>query len=323
MTGTLVLILTCMLGALALGLLMFSCWFTHRVERDVPNIGERLDLGDLRLNVLHIPAGPKADLPPIVFIHGASGNLRDQAGAFRTDLEGRAELLFIDRPGHGYSDRGGPENAYPDGQARCLARAMERLGMDRALIVGHSFGGAIAASFAVLFPEKTLGLLFLAPATHPWPGGVDWHYRLARRPFLGRLFAHLIVPLAGWLKLDAATKAVFAPDDRPADYVATTGPALVLRPKTFRWNAEDISSLHEYVTAFSPRYREIKIPTIILSGTQDPIVLAEIHARGLERDIEHAELIWLEGRGHKPDYIEGKRAIRALERLTLKSEKSK
>lgn len=126
-----------------------------------------IDVGGFRLNSVLVPASDKADLPPLVFIHGASGNLRDQMHAFRSKLEGRATLLFLDRPGHGYSERGGPENAWPDGQANAIAHLMEKRGIDRAIIVAHSFGGAIAASFALEHPEKTAGLLFLAPATHP------------------------------------------------------------------------------------------------------------------------------------------------------------
>ncbi|MGG7516665.1 alpha/beta fold hydrolase [Allorhizobium undicola] len=299
----------------AAGLWLHSRLFTRLIEKRYPNTGRLIDLGHLKLNVLHVAAGPNPDLPPIVFIHGASGNLRDQAGAFLEPLRGRAELLFIDRPGHGYSERGGPQNATPDGQAKALADAMDRLGIAQAIIVGHSFGGAIAASFALYHPEKTRGLLFLAPATHPWPTGVDWHYRLAVRPVLGWLFSHLIVPLAGRLRLDSATRGVFAPDPRPADYVATTAPHLVLRPRTFRHNAEDVTQLHAYVTATAPLYPAIKAPTVVISGTEDRIVLADIHSRGLARDIAGAELIWLDGMGHKPDYAANALAVTALERL--------
>jgi pimeloyl-ACP methyl ester carboxylesterase len=85
----------------------FTAWKARAIEQAFPNHGELTDVGGFRMNALHLRAGPDADLPPIVFIHGASGNLRDQETAFRTSLEGRAELLFIDRPGHGYSERGG------------------------------------------------------------------------------------------------------------------------------------------------------------------------------------------------------------------------
>lgn len=140
-------------------------------------------------------------------------------------------MLFVDRPGHGYSERGGAENAYPSGQADAIARLMEKRGIKRATIVGHSFGGAITAAFGVRHPEKTAGLLFLAPATHPWPGGIGWYYHIATMPVLGWLFSHAVVVPLGLRRLESVTLGVFHPNPRPVDYIARTAPSLVLRPE--------------------------------------------------------------------------------------------
>lgn len=312
----LALLVIFLLLILALAALAIATQFRARViEAETPNIGELTDVGGYSLNALHVPAGPDADLPPIVFIHGASGNLRDQAGAFLEPLRGRAELLFVDRPGHGYSERGGPENDTPDGQAGAIARLMEKKGIERAIVVGHSFGGAITASFGVLHPDKVEGLVFLAAATHPWPGGVDWYYHLASAPVIGPVFCHTLALHAGMMRIAAATEHVFAPNPRPASYLEETGPALVLRPSTFRSNAKDVAGLHAYVTDFSPRYREIAKPTVVITGDADEIVLEEIHSKGLARDIAGAELVWITGLGHKPDYMVTDIVLAALEKI--------
>lgn len=302
--------------ALALVGFLFSAWQTQSIEGRYGNVGELIDIGGgMRMNSVFVPAGSEADLPPIVFIHGASGNLRDPMHAFRPALEGRADLLFLDRPGHGYSDRGGPENARPDGQARAIARLMEARGMERAIIVGHSFGGAIAASFALEHPEKTAGLLFLAPATHPWPGGVDWYYNLAKMPVVGWLFSHIVAMPAGLTRIESGTRSVFEPNPRPHDYVDATAPALVLRPTTFRNNAIDVANLLAYVRRVQPRYREIRTPTVIVTGDSDGIVYEEIHSRGLARDIAGSELVRIRNLGHKPDYVVTDLAVEAIEKI--------
>lgn len=293
----------------------FSLYEAARIARAYPNQGELIDVGGFQMNSVHVQAGADADLPPLVFVHGASGNLLDQMKAFRPLLEGRAEMLFIDRPGHGYSERGGPENAYPDGQADALARLMEKRGIKNAIIIGHSFGGAITASFALNHKDKVAGLLFLAPATHPWPGGVEWYYSLTKMPLIGRLFASTIALPAGLGRLEAGTRYVFAPNDRPDDYVEATAPALVLRPQAFRNNAIDIANLHGYVEKTARRYPEIKTPTVIITGDSDDIVLADIHSRGLARDIEGSELVWIRNLGHKPDYVVTDVAIAAIEKI--------
>ena len=167
---------------------LFTRIQTRRISRLYPVIGDMVDVGGYKLHCVHVPAPANPQLPPIVFLHGASGNLRDQMAAFRHRLEGRAELLFVDRPGHGWSERGGTSNHVPSGQAHAVAKLLEKKGIQSAIIVGHSFGGAIAASLALEVPEKVKGLLLLCSPTHPWPGGVDWHYDLATRPVIGRLF---------------------------------------------------------------------------------------------------------------------------------------
>jgi len=303
------------LALLLVVLLVFSTVKIAQIAETHPNLGQLIPIRDGYLNLLHLPAGPDADLPPLVFIHGASGNLRDQAEAFRPALEGRAELVFVDRPGHGYSPRGGSRNDTPDGQADAIVEALDALGISSAIIIGHSFGGAIVASLALRHPGKVAGLLFLAPATHPWPGGVDWHYNLTAMPIIGPLFARTIAPLAGLARMDAATRGVFAPNARPEGYVERTGPSLVLRPRTFRSNAIDVSGLHAYVTRTAPRYREIKAPTVIITGDSDPIVLAHIHSDGLARDIDGARLLWVRNLGHKPDYCATELAVAAIETL--------
>ncbi len=295
--------------------LAYTAAKARAIEARYPNIGTLTDIGGYRINALHLPRPPGADLPPLVFIHGASGNLRDQMHAFAAPLEGRAEMLFVDRPGHGYSDRGGPENAFPSGQADAIARLMERLEIGSAIIVGHSFGGAIAAAFGVRHPQKTAGLLFLAPATHPWPGGVDWYYTLAAMPVIGWLFAHALVIPVGLRKLEQGTVGVFSPNPRPDGYVENTAPALVLRPGVFRNNARDVVNLLGYVKREAPRYREIKAPTVIVTGDRDDVVLAELHSIGLERDIRGAELVTIRNLGHKPDYIANDVAVAAIEHL--------
>jgi pimeloyl-ACP methyl ester carboxylesterase len=193
---------------------------------------------------------------------------------------------------------------------------MELKGIDRAIIVGHSLGGAIAASFAVFHPEKTAGLLFLAPATHPWPGGVDWYYNLAAMPCVGWLFTRTLSLPAGMAMMDGATNAVFSPNQRRDRYVEEGAPALVLRPENFRNNAIDVAGLNSYVTRISPRYREIIAPTVVVTGDSDPIVLQEIHSQGLARDIAGSELVMIRDLGHKPDYVVTDIAIAAIEKLS-------
>ncbi len=295
---------------------VFSQWKAREIAQTYPNQGELTDIGGYSLNSIDIPAGPEADLPPLLFVHGASGNALDQLYAFSPLLEGRARMIFVDRPGHGYSDRGPAENDTPAGQADAIAKLMEVKGIESAIVIGHSFGGAITASLGLRHPDKVRGLVFLAAATHPWEGGVEWYYNLANTPVLGWLFCNTLAVPAGLARMDKATKSVFAPNKRPNDYVEKTAPKLVLRPQTFCNNARDVANLLPYVQKIAPHYKEITAPTVIITGDQDGIVYEEIHSVGLDRDIPDSELVWIKGIGHKPDYVATDIAIAAIEKLS-------
>lgn len=314
-----ILVTLSLLAALAASSFAFTEWKAATIASAFPNMGVRTDVGGYALNSVDVPAGASADLPPIVFIHGASGNLLDQMEAFRKPLEGRARLIFVDRPGYGYSDRGGPENDTPAGQADAIAKLLQKKGINRAIIVGHSFGGAIAASFGLRHPDMTAGLLFLSPATHPWNGVVDWYYDLAATPYIGKLFCNTLLLPIGLTRIDEGTISVFAPNPRPANYVRDTAPQLILRPASFCANARDVSGLNAYVRQVQPRYHEIKAPTVVITGDTDDIVAEEIHSIGLKRDIPGAELVWLKGVGHKTDYVANDIAIAAIEKIAGRS----
>ncbi|MDF2373505.1 MAG: alpha/beta hydrolase [Rhizobiaceae bacterium] len=304
---------------LVLGLSLFTWFQVRRIEQRYPATGDFTDVGGYRLHAVHLPKPKDADLPSLVFIHGASGNLHDQMQAFRSRLEGRAEMLFVDRPGHGWSGRHAKDGHLPESQAGAIAALMEQKEISQAIIVGHSFGGVIALTMAMEKPEKVAGLLLLSTPSHPWPGGVDWHYTFAARPFFGKIFTWLATMPAGLLQIRVSAQSVFTPNAFPQDYLQKTATALVLRPRTFRNNAADIAWLRSHVVKTSPHYKTIKKPTIIITGEDDDVVSPTIHSGVLASDIEGARLIRLPGIGHKPDYAATDLCIAAIEEISGKA----
>lgn len=293
------------------GLTRVGAWV---IERRHPPVGQFTEINGARLHYVHVPAAA-ADLPPIVFLHGASANLQDQMLPLRPRLEGRAEMLFVDRPGHGWSTRGDPDNATQEGQAAAIAALMDRLGIEDAIIVAHSFGGSTAAAFALTQKSKTRGLVFLAAATHPWDGGrTSWYYHLTAMPVAGWLFSQAVSLPAGWSRMAGATACVFAPNPVPDSYTVEAAISLVLRPSAFRANAIDVQSLYPFALRSAPHYMKISVPTVVISGNRDTVVYEEIHSIGLKRDIPGAELVWVDNLGHKPDWVAPELVVAAIEK---------
>ncbi|MCO6389189.1 alpha/beta fold hydrolase [Aliihoeflea sp. 40Bstr573] len=286
------------------------------IERRNPPIGTFTTVNETRMHHLHLRHEGEADLPPVVFIHGASGNLLDQMMPVRGALEGRAELLFLDRPGHGWSKRGPGNNETPFGQAATIAALMDQLAIDDAIVVAHSFGAAVATSLALDHPHKVRGLVLLAPASHPWPGAdTSWYYDLTARPVVGRLFAETLALPGALASIRSASQCVFSPNALSETYLDEAGISLLLRPATFRANAIDVAGLYAHTLLAAPRYGEIEAPTVVISGDRDTVVYEEIHAGGLIRDIPRAEGVWVRNLGHKPDWIAPELTVAAIEKL--------
>jgi pimeloyl-ACP methyl ester carboxylesterase len=301
----------------ALALFVTSRILAHSIESRFPPIGEFRMVGGVKMHFTDHQPVTKTDHLPVVFIHGASGNLRDLQSPLLASLEGKARLVFVDRPGQGYSERGSDDDMrLPWGQARIISLLLKDLGFEKAIIVGHSLGGSTAAAFAVNHPDQTGGLVFLAPATHPWPGaGTAWYYTIANLPVVGWLFTELVAVPAGILKYSGSVESVFTPNPAPENYEERSGTKLVLRPDVFRYNAQDVKSLFDAVSEISPRYGEISVPTSIITGDRDDVVLANIHSVGLARDIKGSKLIWIEAEGHMPAWTHPELVAEEIDRV--------
>jgi len=309
-----VIILTILFIILA-GLFVWTRVQVAEIKAKFPPMGEFAALSGGRLHYFDVP-GNDAMLP-LLFVHGASGNLNDPRGAYEEALSGQARMIFIDRPGHGYSDLAGATD--PAKQADRYNELLNTLGIEKAIIVCHSLGCASSAALTVLHPEKVAGLIFVAPTTHEWPGGVTWYYDVSSIPMIGWIFTETLTLPFGRMGLQAGIKSVFGPSEAPDDYAEVSALELVFRPETFRNNARDVTTLKSFVTKFSSRYKEINVPTEIITGDSDDIVLAEIHSVGLERDIDGAKLTVLPGVGHKPDYVATNVIVKAIKSVVTQS----
>ena len=217
-----------------------------RIEAAHPPAGQFIVVEGVRLHVAELGLErdrPGAE-PAVVLIHGASGNMEDMRLALGQKLAASHRVILIDRPGHGWSSRpAGDTYASPARQAELVAEALRQLGVKRAILVGHSWGGAFATAYALKFPDRTAGLVLLSAVTHPWPADPGWYNNLASLPYIGPLFLRTLVYPLSFFLTDGVSRTVFAPQPVPEDYVRRAAIRLVLRPKTFFANARDLALL--------------------------------------------------------------------------------
>lgn len=274
--------------------------------------GRFVDVGGLRQHVLELG---RSDGMPVVLIHGASCNLQDMRIALAEPLGACCRVILVDRAGLGWSERPAGTGSSPQYQAAVLRGVLDRLGVARAVLVGHSWGGALALTFALDHPDCTAGLVVLAPPTHPWPRRATWFYELAALPYAGWLFAHTLALPFGALLIGPALAAAFLPQAPPRGYLTRAASLLVLRPRTFLANARDVAHLKAFLARQAARYPALTPPLTILTGDRDTVVSHERHALALAAAVPGAKLVVLPGIGHMPHHVAAAHVVAEIEAM--------
>lgn len=296
---------------IALSACVHSAVYTQRVEARHPPSGTDITVEGARVHVLR--AGDTG--PPVLLIHGASANAREFSWSLAPRLDERFRVLMPDRPGHGYSGR--PGEAWRLGvQAGQMAGVLDTLAPgEKAVIVGHSYGGAVALRLALDRPELVRGVVLLAPVTHDWGGGGEaWYNDWASPPGLGHAFSQL-VPIVGPARVEASVDDVFDPAAPPPDYFTRAGIGLLFRPSAFRANARDMTRLREEVRAQQDSYPALDVPVVVFSGKKDTVINPRLHAGRLVKDAPDVTLVSLPDEGHMPHHGEGEAVAAAIARL--------
>jgi len=265
------------------------------VQRLHPAQGEMIEVAGATLHVVDI--GPR-DAQSVVLIHGASSNLETMRKPLGDRLAAGYRVILIDRPGHGWSTRQREVDSTPAIQGRMIEEALAKLGVGRAILVVHSWAGALGARMALDYPERVAGLVMLAPVAYPWPGGVGWYNNLVATPVIGRLLAYTVTMPFGFFVTEQGARNVFLPQTMPENFIRNTATLLLLRPREFLANARDLATLKEAVREQAPRYAEIKAPAVVISGDVDKTVSTNIHSRPFAAAVRDAKLIVLPGVGH-------------------------
>jgi pimeloyl-ACP methyl ester carboxylesterase len=267
------------------------------LQRAYPARGRMIEVAGATLNVVDI--GPRdAPGPPVVMIHGASSNLEVMRQPLGERLARNHRVILIDRPGHGWSTRARQEDSTPAIQGRMIDEALEKLGVGPAILVVHSWSGALGARMALDHPRRVAGLVMLAPVAYPWRGGVGWYTKLVAIPVIGPLLAYTITLPLGYFLAGPGARGVFLPQVMPDGFVGNTATALVLRPREFLANARDVVTLRAAVEEQAPRYVDIRVPAVVISGEVDKTVTTNIHSRPFAKAVPNAKLIVLPDVGH-------------------------
>jgi len=283
-----------LLVVLAVAGLAWLTWRTaQRVEAALPPAGRFVDVPGARLHVVERGQGPA-----VLLVHGLSGQLGNFSYGMIEPLARDFRVVAVDRPGAGYSTRAPGADAGLPAQAAALAALIDRLGLDRPLVVGHSLGGAVALALAIGHPERVGGLALVAPLTHP-PSDIPSVFKALtiRQPWLRRLVAWTLATPMSIARREQVMDIVFGPDPVPADFATRGGGLLALRPGHFVAASEDLNAAGHSLPPLLPHYGSLRLPISILYGRGDRILDPAENGEALAAKVPGAALTLVPG-GH-------------------------
>ncbi len=260
------------------------------------------------------PAGRRGGLPAVT-LHGGPGLDHAYVGRALAPLEGRLDLAHLDLRGCGRSEGPGDFSGFDWRTWVDDVEALRRhLGVERWLVIGHSFGAALAVQYALEQPGRVSGLVLWAPCLAPAAPGE----RLARRPAaeleaLGRLLGDPAQGDAAFRQRTlAALPAYFRRRPTPAQREPFVRAHLRAAPFDFA-KRQVLPRLD-----LRPELQSVSAPTLVVAGDSDFLVSPQA-AREIAGLLPHGRLTLLDRCGHFPG-LERQRAFCAAVRGWLVQE---
>jgi pyruvate dehydrogenase E2 component (dihydrolipoyllysine-residue acetyltransferase) len=236
--------------------------------------------------------------PAVIFVHGLGGFAESWRHNVRP-LANRATVYSVDLPGFGESAK--PPTHYRLGYfANALRGFMDGLGLAQASLVGHSLGGAVSITLALMHPSRVERLALVGAIVPGCSYRPSWIYRLVALRGLGELLS-----LGGSAKLykAALARCFYRPDRREVDFFIdhgyesrTDGVARAAYLATLRDVRIDFEThAEDYRRALTT----LQLPVLLIHGRQDRVVSAE-HCAEVAGVLRHAVVRWVDACGHFP-----------------------
>lgn len=298
--------------ALALALILTGCVSLRPFDdiRSALPEDRFLRVGDQLVHVEQ--AGESGE--PILLIHGFGGS----AYSWRKVIPALAEdhrVFAVDLSGFGYTQRPkSPESYTREAQGRLILGVMDALGIERAHIFGHSYGGGLTLALAARHPERFLSMVLVASSAPTYSD--DRRNRVAGIRTFSLFFVRSIALRPGMIA--RSLRRSFHDD-------SLVTPELV-RAYLDRLRIEGVADAYQGLTAPARpgekvELEKIGVPALVIWGAQDRVISLESGRRATAR-MPRAEFVVIDECGHLPMEEKPEEVLRAvlpfLERQALK-----
>jgi pimeloyl-ACP methyl ester carboxylesterase len=291
---------------------------TRKVEREHPPTGRFVQVDGMRLHYVERGEGR-----PLVLLHGNFVTEREFELSGLLDMAARDyRVIAFDRPGFGYSERPRGTRIFgPQAQAQLIARALRKLGVERPIVLGHSWGAMVAISMALDHPESVASLVLESGYYYPTlrpdaliaaPLGI---------PLLGDLMLRTVTPLQFRMTWPLMVKQMFRPSPIP-DHFRRYPPWMSARPAQLRASAVEMTMAVPAAMRLQSRYRGLRVPAVIIAGREDRQAHADAHSERLHAELPMSELVLVDGMGHMLHHLTPARVLQAIDAAARMAEQA-
>jgi pimeloyl-ACP methyl ester carboxylesterase len=279
-------------GALAATALL-NRHLAKKAEHDNPPTGQFLEVDGVRLHYVERGSGE-----PLVLLHGNGSMIEDFVSSGLVDLAAKDyRVIIIDRPGFGHSSR--PRNVIwtPGAQAQLIRRALERLGVSQAIVLGHSWGASVAVALGLKFPDMVRGLVLASGYYYPTLRPDVVAMSAPAVPVVGDILGHTLSPLVSRLMWPLMTAKIFGPKSAPAKFEQFPK-EMALRPSQIRASAAESALMIPDAIHFENKYADLKMPVVIVAGEDDRLIDSDTQSARLHSDVSQSAFHRVPKNGH-------------------------
>jgi pimeloyl-ACP methyl ester carboxylesterase len=289
-----------MWAALVAAAIALVVYFAARAaERRNPPIGKFITVDGVRLHYFERGRGPA-----VVLLHGNTVMLQDYiASGVLDEAAFRCRVIAFDRPGFGYSERPRTKVWTPSAQAKLIQGALRKMGVERAVVVGHSWGTLVAVAMALDHRELVRSLILLSGFYYP-------RFRLdvliaspPAIPLIGDVLRYTISPLIQGLSLPIILRQMFGPPPVPNRFEKLFPLSMILRPWQIRATAAEAALMIPSAMKLSARYGELRMPISIIAGDRDRVVTTERQSARLHAEMAASEFETIKDAGHMVHHV--------------------
>ena len=294
-------------GALVVSALVNRA-MAKKAERDNPPAGRFVEVDGVRLHYVEHGEGE-----PLILLHGNGSMIQDFQSSGLVDMAAKKHRVIVfDRPGFGHSERPRTTIWTPEAQADLIHKALTKIGVSRATVLGHSWGASVAVALALKYPDAVAGLVLASGYYYPTVRADVVALSGPAIPVIGDIIRYTVSPILGRLMWPLAIKKIFGPSRVPAKFGGFPKP-MALRPSQIRAAAAESALMIPDAFAVCGDYAHLKMPVVIIAGEGDRLIDIDEQSARLHRDIAHSSLHRVPRTGHMVHQTATERVMSAID----------